>query len=106
MAEYHSSKEIQNIKDVKEAIEKIKKLDQQLCAPDRDGMISALMEAKNKAPREIFALEQIQGDTKWMPAESFTNNDLYRKLSQYRQGLEAYCIEKVGKQIFDKLNNT
>ena len=105
MAEYQNAKEIQDIKDVKEAIEKINKLDQQLNFPDRDGMISALMDAKKKAPLQVIAFEQIQGDTKWMPAEAFSNNDLYRKLSQYRQALEAYCIEKVGKQIYDKLKN-
>ena len=103
MAEYQSAKEIQNIKDVKEAIEKIKKLQAQKQVPYRNGMIDALKDAKSKAPLEITALEFSQGDVRWMPFVNFSDADLYRKLSQYQQGLEAYCIKKIGKQLFDEL---
>ena len=65
--------------------------------------IDALQDAKNKAPLEITTLELSQGDTHWMPFTNFSDADLYRKLSQYQQGLEAYCIEKRGKQLFDEL---
>ena len=90
-------------KDILEAIETIKKLQAQRQIPDRNGMIDALQDAKNKAPLEITALEFSQGDTRWMPFAKFSAAALYRKLSQYQQGLEAYCIEKIGKKAFDEL---
>ena len=101
MAEFVKNLEVQ--KDVREAIEKIKKLQAQRQSPERKGMIDALQDAKNKAPLEITALELSQGDTHWMPFANFSDADLYRKLLQYQQGLEAYCIEKIGKQLFDEL---
>lgn len=101
MAEF--VKNLDEQKDILEAIEKIKKLQVQRQAPNRNGMIDALQDAKNKAPLEITALEFSQGDTHWMPFANFSDADLYRKLSQYQQGLEAYCIEKIGKKAFDEL---
>lgn len=90
-------------KDIMDAIGKIKKLQIQLQSPTRNGMIDSLQDAKNKAPLEITALELSHGDTQWMPFANFSDADLYRKLSQYQQGLEAYCIEKIGKKAFDEL---
>lgn len=90
-------------KDILEAIEKIEKLQAQRQAPNRNGMIDALQDAKNKAPLEITALEISQGDTHWMPFTNFSDADLYRKLLQYQKGLENYCIEKIGKKAFDEL---
>ena len=87
-------------KDILEAIGKIKKLQAQRQIPDRRGMIDALQDAKNKAPLAIIALELSQGDTHWMPFTNFSDADLYRKLSQYQQGLESYCIEKNRKAAF------
>ena len=101
MAEFVKNLEVQ--KDVWEAIEKIKKLQALRQSPERNGMIDALQDAKNKAPLEITTLELSQGDTHWMPFANFSDADLYRKLSQYQQGLEAYCIEKIGKKAFDEL---
>ena len=92
MAEF--IKNLNDQKDILETIEKIKKLQAQRQSPDRNGMIDALQDAKNKAPLAITALELSQGDTHWMPFANFSDADLYRKLSQYQQGLEAYCIEK------------
>ena len=40
---------------------------------------------------------------KYPDLDSFADADLYRKLEQYRQGLANYCIEKIGKQLFDEL---
>lgn len=97
------TKNLDEQKDVIEAIEKIKKLRLQMQTPERDGMISALQDAKNKAPIAIMNLEYAQGDTYWMPFYEFSNADLYRKLSQYEQGLENYCIAKIGKELFDEL---
>lgn len=96
-------KNIDDQKDILDAIEKIKKLRVQRQAPDRSGMITALQEAKNKAPMAITVLELVQGDTRWMPFAEFSDAELYRKLLQYQQGLENYCIEKIGKKLFDQL---
>ena len=101
MAEF--IKNLNDQKDILEVIKKIKKLQAQRQIPDRNGMIDALQDAKNKAPLEITALELSHGDTHWMPFTNFSDADLYRKLSQYQQGLETYCIEKIGKQLFDEL---
>lgn len=101
MAEF--IKNLNDQKDILEAIEKIKKLQAQRQNPDRNGMIDALQDAKNKAPLAITAFELSQGDTHWMPFANFSDEDLYRKLLQYQQGLEAYCIEKIGKKAFDEL---
>lgn len=97
------TKNLNDQKDVLEAIEKIKKLQAQRQIPVRNGMIDALRNAKNKAPLEIMALEFAQGDTHWLPFEDFSDADLYRKLLQYQRGLETYCIEKIGKKMFDEL---
>lgn len=101
MAEF--IKNLNDQKDILEAIEKIKKLQAQRQNPDRNGMIDALQDAKNKAPLAITALELSQGDMHWMPFTNFSDADLYRKLLQYQQGLESYCIEKIGKKAFDEL---
>ena len=45
----------------------------------------------------------MQGDTKLMPWDNFSDADLYRKLTQYQQGLRNYCVEKIGAQLFDEL---
>lgn len=90
-------------KDVLEAIKKIKRIQEQRKTPDRNGMISALQDARDKAPLEITVLEFAQGDTRWMPFTEFPDTELYRKLAQYQQGLENYCIQKIGKKAFDEL---
>lgn len=103
MAGLQNWKQIEEQKDILDIIKKIKELQRQQENPDRNGMISALLEAKQTAPLAITALEWIQGDTRLMPWDSFSNADLYRKLAQYQQGLANYCIEKIGKQLFDEL---
>ena len=90
-------------KDVLEAIKEIKRLQALKEMPERNSIIDALQNAKNKAPVEITALEFSQGDRYLMPFVNFTDADLYRKLSQYQQGLEGYCIKKIGKKAFDEL---
>ena len=95
--------QIRELNDVKEAIEKIRKIQQLIEYPHRQGMIDALKDSKTKAPIEIITLELSQGGTYPMPFECFSDAELYRKLSQYQQGLEMYCIEKIGKQMYDKL---
>ena len=102
MAEFQSWKQIEEQKEIMDAIKKIKELQRQQQHPDRNGMISALIDAKQTAPLDIIALEQMQTVNCWMPFDAFSNETLYWKLGQYQQGLENYCIEKVGKQMFDE----
>lgn len=103
MVEFQSWKQIEEQKEIMDAIKKIKELQRQQQCPDRNGMISALLDAKQAAPIEIRTLEVLQGDIQWMPWDSFSDADLYRKLAQYQQGLSAYCVEKIGKPLFDEL---
>lgn len=103
MVEFQSWKQIEEEKEILDAIQKIKELQRQKQCPDRNGMISALSEAKQTAPLAITAIELLQGDNRLMPWNSFSDADLYRKLGQYQQGLTNYCIEKVGKRLFDEL---
>ena len=103
MVEFQSWKQIEEQKEIVDVIQKIKELQRQKQCPDRNGMISALSEAKQTAPLAITALELLQGDNRLMPWNSFSDADLYRKLGQYQQGLTNYCIEKIGKQLFDEL---
>lgn len=91
------------MKDVTDAVDKILKLQKQIDQPDRNGMIKALQDAKFSAPVEIMAVEFQQGDTILMLWDNFTDKDLHRKLSQYQQGLRAYCIEKVGTKIYNQI---
>ena len=103
MVEFQSWKQIEDQKEIMDAIKKIKELQRQQQCPDRNGMISALSGAKLTAPLAITALELLQGDNRLMPWNTFSDADLYRKLGQYQQGLTNYCIEKVGKRLFDEL---
>ena len=103
MVEIERWEQAKENKDIIDAIKKIKELQRQQQCPDRNGMISALSEAKQTAPLAITALELLQGDNRLMPWNSFSDADLYRKLGQYQQGLTNYCIEKVGKRLFDEL---
>lgn len=105
MVEFQSWKQIEEQKEIMDAIKKIKELQRQRQCPDRNGMISALLDAKQTAPLAITTLELMQGDNRWMPFSDFSNEALYWKLGQYQQGLTNYCIEKIGKQYFDELMN-
>ena len=103
MVENQNWQHIQDAKEIMDAIEKLKALQRQQQVPDRHGMISALSDAKQTAPLAITVLELMQGDTKLMPWDNFSDADLYRKLTQYQQGLKNYCVEKIGAQLFDEL---
>lgn len=100
------SKEIELIKDVRDAIDKIKKLQKQIDHPTREGMKKALSDAKASALVEIIATEISQGDTNFMLWDQFSDADLYRKLPQYQQGLRNFCISKVGQHTFEQMMNT
>ena len=103
MVEFQSWEQAKEQKEIVDAIKKIKELRRHQQYPDRNGMISALMAAKQTAPMAITALEWMQGDTKLMPWDNFSDADLYRKLTQYQQGLKNYCVEKIGAKMFEEL---
>ena len=91
------------LKEVTEILDKIKKLQQQIDHPDRQGMIAALSDAQSTAPVEIRLVEFAQGDNTPMMWECFPTSDLYRKLSQYQAGLRARGIAKIGERAFNEL---
>mgnify|MGYP003374150071 CR=1 FL=1 len=97
--------DLELIKDIKDAIKKIKKLQKQKEMPTREGMIQALCDARITAFLEISTVEFVQGDTQFMLWEQFSDADLYRKLNQYQEGLAAFCISKVGVELFNRLLN-
>ena len=103
MIEVQKWEQAKEQKEIIDAIKKIKELQRQQQCPDRNGMISVLQDAKSTAPLAITALELLQGDNRLMPWNSFSDADLYRKLGQYQQGLTNFCVEKIGKQLFDEL---
>ena len=101
-----NSERISETKEAKEAIELLEKyfkLQAQINNPTRFGMIDALSDAQNVARQEITSLEKSQGDIYQMPWSSFPDHDLYRKLSQYQQGLYNHAINKLGEETFKKL---
>ena len=98
-----ASKEIQLGKDIKDAIDKIKQLQEQIEHPTRKGMIEALRNARISALPEITSIELMQGDTQFMLWDNFSDADLYRKLGQYQQGLKLFLVAKVGEYGFQKL---
>ena len=91
------------IKEVYDVIERLHHLEEQKSNPTRDGMLKALLDARQLAPLEIITVEYSQGDVYPTPWASFSDNDLYRKLPQYQQGLITYCVNKYGKVIFERL---
>lgn len=100
---FSKAKEIQDQKDMLDAMNKIVALQYQIQNPTRDGMINALSDAQLTARDEITQIEQSQGDTIPMPWACFSDSDLYRKLSQYQEGVRRYCIEKIGQKAFEEL---
>lgn len=97
--------EANDLKDVKDAMNKIQKLRAQMENPTRDGMIEALREAKTSALIEISALEMAQGATNWVPFSEASDSTLYTLLEQYEQGLRLHCIAKIGEKAFDEQMN-
>lgn len=97
------AKDVKEVTDITDIVKKIVALQRQINNPTRDGMINALMEAKLTAGVEIQQIEYSQGDTILMPWENFSNQDLYRKLSQYQAGLRQHCIKKVGEKALEEM---
>ena len=96
-------KDAKDKKDILDAVKKITALQKQINNPTRDGMINALSDAQLTAGDEIQQIEYSQGDTIPTPWVCFPNQDLYRKLSQYQEGLQQHCINKMGKKAFEEL---
>ena len=91
------------LKEVQDIVEKFKKLQDQINNPDRQGMLEALQGAQSVAFFEVRSTERQQGDNVLMPWESFRDDDLYRKLSQYQIALRKRAIELVGEKVFKEL---
>lgn len=97
--------EANDLKDARDAMNKIQKLRAQMENPTRDGMIEALREAKTSALIEISALEMAQGATNWVPFSEASDSTLYTLLERYEQGLRLHCIAKIGEKAFDEQMN-
>lgn len=101
--DFEQMKDIKDVKDISDAVKKIVALQKQINNPTRDGMINALSDAQSTAGKEIQQLEYSQGDTIPTPWVCFRDQDLYRKLSQYQDGLRLHCIKKVGEKAFEEM---
>lgn len=101
--DFEQMKDIKDVEDISDAVKKIVTLQKQINNPTRDGMINALSDAQSTAGKEIQQLEYSQGDTIPTPWVCFRDQDLYRKLSQYQDGLRQHCIKKVGEKVFEEL---
>lgn len=101
--DFSKVKDVKDKKDILDAVKKIMVLQEQINTPTRDGMINALNDAQLTAKNEIQQIEYSQGDTIPTPWICFSNQDLYRKLSQYQEGLQQHCIKQIGKKAFEEL---
>lgn len=102
--DFDKVKDTKDIKDILDAIKKIRALQEQINNPTRSGMINALDDAQSIAREEILQVEYSQGDTVPTPWACIPYEDLYRKLSQYQEGLRQHCIKKVGEKAFKELH--
>lgn len=105
MDEAERMEEAKEAKEVYDLISSYLKLQDQLKNPTRLGMIEALSSAQNAARKEITDLEIQQGDTYPMPWTEFQDRDLYRKLTQYQQGLYRRAVIRLGEEAFKELLN-
>lgn len=92
-----------NIDEIKMLIEKYFRLQEQIDKPSRDGMIKALSDAQSIAYDEITALEESQGVFDQIPWDDLEDQDLYSKLTQYKQGLYDHAVSRVGEETFKYL---
>ena len=101
----NAEKDLKDIKDIADVISKIDNLERLQKYPDRQGMIEALKDAKNTAFVSILGLELIQGG-RFVPFEKFSDDELYNKLSQYKEGLKLHGIRMIGEKAFSELRKT
>ena len=95
------TEQLQELHEMRDCVEKYFHLQEQIKKPTREGMIKALSEAQSVAGNEIITIEHSQGDVIPIPWTSFSNEDLYRKLNQYQQGIVNHCIRKFGEERFN-----
>ena len=98
----NSIEQLNELKEMKDCVEKYCQLQEQIQKSDRDGMIKALSEASLIAHEEIVFIEHKQGDVIPMLWSDFSDADLYRKLKQYQRGILNHCIRKYGEERFNQ----
>lgn len=103
MDEIEKMNKTKEAKEIYDLINSYLKLQEQLKNPTRFGMIEALSSAQNVAGQEIADLEIQQGDIYQMPWAGFQDHDLYRKLTQYQQGLYKRAVNRLGEEAFKKI---
>ena len=103
MDEAEKMNEAKEAKEIYDLINSYLKLQDQLKNPTRFGMIEALSSAQNVARQEITDLEKQQGDIYPMLWTDFQDQDLYRKLRQYQQGLYRRAVNRLGEEAFKKI---
>lgn len=101
--DFEQAKDTKDAEDILDAVKKVMALQEQIDNPTRDGMIGALRDAQATAGEEIQQVEYSQGDTIPTPWICFSDQDLYRKQSQYQEGLRQHCVKKIGEKAFEKL---
>lgn len=90
-------------KEIVDIIEIMAELQRQESSPTREGMIRVLSMAKSNAGEEIQKAEYRDGDVIPMSWSCFPDQDLYRKLSQYKNALRDKAIKKIGESEFERL---
>ena len=90
-------------KELIDIVNNIKKLNEQIQHPDRNGMISAISDATRNAPVEVAVAEFARGNTTYVPWDYFNDEELYNKLGMCMDSLRAHGIAKVGEKAFNEL---
>lgn len=103
MGIFEAFSEFKESKEIDDFIESFLKLQAQINNPTKDGMIEALSGAQKIAHQEITKVEKDQGDVFYMPWSCFQEKELYRKLTQYQQGLYNHAVNKFGEEIIKKI---
>lgn len=93
--------ELKEDKELKDIVDNIRKLQEQIDHPDRAGMISAIQSALSSAPAEITSAEFARGNTKLVPWDAISNEELYAKLSLCADCLRAHGVAKIGEKAFE-----
>lgn len=103
MENYERLNDTKEVNESEKFIEAYFKLQTQIYNPTRFGMIDALSGAQEIAGQEISTLERNQGENCLTPWANIPNDYLYRKLSQYQQGIYNHAVNKLGEEAFKRL---
>ena len=102
--DFEKIKEMKEIKEYWDIVEKTFKLQRQIENPDRHGMIDALCDAKQIAQTEIVqTIQKEAGKVHSKLWSDFSDQELYYLLPRYQQGLINHGIAKVGKSAFETM---